>query len=56
MISIGSQPQLTGDVPEVIPQDAFRHVGLEVALNEHALAKNIGRDVRQSSFIHARLL
>src|ERR1700736_884585 len=31
--SIGSQPQLTGNVPEIIPQDAFRHVALEVTLN-----------------------
>ena len=52
-LSISSQSQLTGDVPEILPQDTFRHVVLEVTLNEQALAKDIRCDVRQSSSVHA---
>src|SRR5688572_30414433 len=52
-ISISSQPQLTGDVPEIVPQNTFRHVALEVTLNEQALAEDIRRDIRQSSSVHA---
>src|SRR5688572_742916 len=52
-ISIGSQPQLASNVPEIVPQDTFRHVALEVTLNQQALAKDIRRDIRQSSSVHA---
>src|SRR5688500_16871805 len=52
-LSISSQSQLTGDVPEIVPQNTFRHVALEVTLNEQALAKDIRRDIRQSSSVHA---
>jgi hypothetical protein len=52
---VSEQPELAGNVPEVIPQDVLRHVALEVTLNEQALAENIRRDVGQSSSVHSCL-